>query len=119
MWGFESLLPCQGLGERKREKKVAQAARVVEPGDSGSGGPSQGMSRPAWLARLTEWPQQAKKFLHDVRVEMGHVTWPALVEVRSTTFIVIVTIFFFGAFFFVVDLGVSKVVELILKRGKL
>jgi len=93
-----------------QERKVAQVAKAMA-GD-------EGRPRPAWLARLTEWPQEAKKFLHDVRVEMGHVTWPAFVEVRSTTFIVIVTIFFFGAFFFVVDLGVSKVVELILKRGK-
>ncbi len=76
------------------------------------------MSRPAWLDRLLAGPQQFNKFVHDVRGEMGHVTWPPPTEVRSTTFIVIVTIFFFGVFFFVVDMGVSKVVELILKHGK-
>jgi len=76
------------------------------------------MSRPAWLDRLLAWPQQFRKLLHDVRQEMGHVTWPPPSDVRSTTLIVLVTIFFFGVFFFVVDMGVSKVVELILKHGR-
>jgi len=102
--------------EQGKERKVAQVVKAMA-GDGGGDGESR--PRPAWLERLMEYPERAKKFWHEVRVEMGHVTWPAATEVRSTTFIVIVTIFFFGAFFFVVDMGVSKVVELILKRGKL
>ncbi len=97
---------------------MAQAARVVERGDTGSSGSGPGMPRPAWLDRLLAWPQQLKKLVHDVRGEMVHVTWPPPTEVRSTTLIVIVTIFFFGVFFFIVDLGVSKVVALILKHGR-
>jgi preprotein translocase subunit SecE len=99
---------------------VAQAVKAItnQSGESGSG-EKLSRPRPAWLERLMEYPERAKKFWHEVRVEMGHVTWPPLAEVRSTTFVVIVTIFFFGVFFFVVDMGVSKVVELILKRGKL
>ena len=100
-----------------QEKKVAQVAKAM-PGDEGG-------ARPAYLERLREWgdallagPQKFRKFLHDVRGEMGVVTWPPQVEVRATTMIVIVTIFFFGVFFFVVDMGVSKVVELILKHAK-
>ena len=93
-----------------QEKKVAQVAKAM-PSD-------EGRARPAWLDRLLERPQQFGKFLHDVRGEMGHVTWPPPSEVRSTTLIVIVTIFFFGVFFFIVDMGVSKVVALILKHGR-
>jgi len=102
----------QERGERK-ERKVAQVVKAVA-GDEGESRP-----RPAWLERLMEYPERARKFWHEVRIEMGHVTWPPFAEVRSTTFVVIVTIFFFGVFFFFVDMGVSKVVELILKRGKL
>ena len=100
---------------------MAQAVKAMtnQSGDSGASGEKLARPRPAWLERMMEGPDRAKKFLHEVRLEMGHVTWPPMSEVRSTTFIVIVTIFFFGVFFFVVDLGVSKVVELILKRGKL
>ena len=100
---------------------MAQSARVVDRGDTGSSGPGpgMGMSRPAWLDRVMAWPQQVRRLAHEVRGEMTHVTWPPLSEVRSTTLIVIVTIFFFGAFFFVVDYGVSYVVQLILKHGRL
>jgi preprotein translocase subunit SecE len=99
---------------------VAQAVKAIQnQGSEPGSGEKLARPRPEWLERLMEWPDRAKKFFHEVRVEMGHVTWPAAAEVRSTTFIVIVTIFFFGVFFFVVDMGVSKVVELILKRGKL
>jgi preprotein translocase subunit SecE len=96
-----------------QEKKVAQVAKAM-PSDEGRPQPA----RPAWLDRLLAWPQQFRKLLHDVRGEMGHVTWPPPTEVRGTTLIVLVTIFFFGVFFFVVDMGVSKLIELILKNGR-
>ncbi|HUK52202.1 MAG TPA: preprotein translocase subunit SecE [Candidatus Binatia bacterium] len=105
-----------------QERKVAQAVKSMVNQGSGSGasgGEREGLGRPAWLERLLEGPRNFKKFLHDVRVEMTHTTWPTPQEVRSTTLIVIVTIFFFGAFFFVVDLGVGRVVAYILKLGKL
>jgi len=93
-----------------QERKVAQVVKAMAG--------EEGRPRPAWLERLLEKPRDFLKFLHEVRVEMSHTTWPTRQEVRSTTFIVIVTIFFFGAFFFVVDLGVGRVVAFILKMGK-
>jgi preprotein translocase subunit SecE len=101
-----------------QEKKVAQAAKVMERNDAGASGPRPGMPRPAWLERLLEKPRQFAKFLHEVRAEMTHVTWPSVADVRSTTLVVIVTVFFFGIFFFFVDLGVSRVVQLLLKQAK-
>ncbi len=94
-----------------QETKLAEATKVMAGGE--------GRERPAWLERLVAWVQDMRKFLHEVRGEMGHVTWPAPVEVRSTTFIVIVTIFFFGAFFFVVDGAFGRLIQMILtKYGK-
>jgi preprotein translocase subunit SecE len=96
--------------------KVAQAARVMERSDAGSSGSGQGAERPAWLQRIVGSWQDFRKFLHDVRGEMGHVTWPSTIEVRSQTLIVIVTIFFFGAFFYVVDSGFGKLIQTILSK---
>jgi len=89
---------------------------VIERGEPGSSGPGPGISRPAWLERITASWQQFRKFLHDTRGEMGHVTWPSFIDVRSQTLIVIVTIFFFGAFFFVVDGAFGKLIQIILNR---
>jgi preprotein translocase SecE subunit len=99
---------------------VAQAVKTMASQSSGPGaGGGEGFNRPAWLDRPVAWAQDLHKFLHEVRGEMGHVTWPSFPEVRSTTFIVIVTIFFFGAFFFVVDGAFGRLIQMILtKYGK-
>jgi len=94
---------------------VAQAVKSIASGGAGTGG-GEGIARPAWLERITGSFQDFRKFLHDVRGEMGHVTWPSPPEVRSQTLIVIVTIFFFGAFFFVVDGAFGRLIQLILNK---
>ena len=96
---------------------MAQAVKMVTNQSSGSGtGGGAGFPRPAWMERPIAWVQDFRKFLHEVRGEMGHVTWPSFPEVRSTTFVVIVTIFFFGAFFFVVDGAFGRLIQMILSK---
>jgi preprotein translocase subunit SecE len=65
--------------------------------------------------RLSEYPRQWRGFLHEVRVEMRQVTWPTRHEVFVTTWVVIVTVAFFGVFFFGVDSGVSWLVQRAIK----
>lgn len=54
-------------------------------------------------------------YLHDVRVEMKQVTWPTREDVKSTTGVVIGTVFFFGVFLWLVDMGVQHAVEYVFK----
>ena len=54
-------------------------------------------------ARIKSWPQRTKSFYNDVRTEMKKVTTPSMKEVQATTTVVIITVFIFGAYFFVVD----------------
>jgi preprotein translocase subunit SecE len=42
-------------------------------------------------------------FLKDTRKELNHVSWPSWSEVRGTTIVVILSVFFFGFFLFIVD----------------
>jgi preprotein translocase subunit SecE len=65
--------------------------------------------------RVTAYPRRMRQFLHDVRVELRQVTWPSSTDVRATTAVVIVTVFFFGAFLALVDTGVSRIVDQILQ----
>ena len=74
-----------------------------------------GRERPEWLTRLLEYPQRAKAFLHEVRVEMRQVTWPSRSETVSTTLVVIVTTIFFAVFLYAVDLGAARAVSVVLK----
>ena len=65
--------------------------------------------------RLKAWPQRAKSFYNDVRTEMRKVTTPSRKEVQGTTTVVIITVFLFGAFFFVVDKILGTTLDHLLK----
>ena len=68
-----------------------------------------------FFARLGEHPRRRRSFLHEVRVEMRQVTWPTRHEVFVTTWVVIVTVAFFGIFFFGVDATASWIVQHVIK----
>jgi len=55
-----------------------------------------------------------KSFYGDVRSEMKKVTVPSWKEVQGTTVVVLVTVAIFGAFFWVVDLALTKAINLII-----
>jgi preprotein translocase subunit SecE len=58
----------------------------------------------AWLAfRAVNFPVFAD-FLISVESELARVTWPARTEVIQATVVVISTMFFLGAFLFIIDL---------------
>lgn len=65
--------------------------------------------------KVTGTVQNTREFLHEVRVEMKQVTWPTRDDVVSTTGVVIGTVFFFGVFLWLVDMGVQSVVQYVFK----
>lgn len=79
-----------------------------------TGGPSFGVPGP--VSRMGEYPRRFRQFLHEVRGELSRVTWPTGKDVKATTGVVIVTVFFFGVFLFAVDRltswGVERVLDL-------
>jgi|SwirhisoilCB3_FD_contig_91_1381341_length_868_multi_2_in_0_out_0_2 preprotein translocase subunit SecE len=60
------------------------------------------------MERLKSQPQRLKEFLGDVRSEMRKVVAPSREEVRTTTIIVIATVFIFAAYFELVDFVVGQ-----------
>jgi preprotein translocase subunit SecE len=53
-------------------------------------------------------------FLHDVKVEFHKTTWPSREELQESTTVVLVTVLIISMFIFVVDIGVNRVVTLLL-----
>jgi preprotein translocase subunit SecE len=49
-------------------------------------------------------------FLHDVRLEMRRVTWPAMKEVQNTTIITVIAVIFFAVYLFLVDQALSRLI---------
>ena len=52
---------------------------------------------------VTEKIQAVKEFYTETRHEMQRVTWPTRNQVQATTIVVVVTVFFFGFYFWVAD----------------
>jgi preprotein translocase subunit SecE len=58
--------------------------------------------------RIQTWPKVTKEYFDDLRAEMRRVTWPSRQQVQATTVVVIFTVFGFAAFFWIVDLLLSR-----------
>ena len=69
-----------------------------------------------FTGQIKSWPERIKNFYNDVRVEMKKVTTPSRKEVQSTTMVVIITVFLFGAYFWLVDTILGKSLDLLYHR---
>jgi preprotein translocase subunit SecE len=93
----------QGSQPEKAVTKAKTPDKLAERGqDSGQGN------------QLTGLYTRTADFLRDVRSEMRKVTTPSREEVRTTTTVVIVTVFAFAAYFYVVDAVLSRAVQSLL-----
>ncbi len=70
-------------------------------------------------SNLTRWkalPERFIDFLKDVRNETKKLVVPSPEEVRTTTTVVIITVFMFAAYFWLVDNIIGRAIELVLKQ---
>ena len=57
---------------------------------------------------VSGWWGRSRRFLSEVRNEMGRVTWPSRKEVYATTLVVILFSVAMGVYLWVVDLVLAK-----------
>jgi preprotein translocase subunit SecE len=62
------------------------------------------------------WFSRSRRFLSEVRNEMGRVTWPARKEVYATTVVVILVSTFFGLYLWGVDMVFNTFIGWIFSR---
>jgi preprotein translocase subunit SecE len=94
---------------------MAEALKLKDEGTRRGAGMVGGNAMGQTFEKLAEYPRRWRNFLHEVRVEMRQVTWPTRHEVFVTTWVVIVTVAFFGVFFFGVDSAASWIVQRVIK----
>ena len=90
-----------------------KAERVEKPAKSEEAAPTGVAAVVGWLPRKIA---EARAVLSEVRSELKKVTWPSRKEVYSTTLVVIATSIFFGFYLWGLDLAMSRVLSLVLKR---
>jgi len=59
---------------------------------------------------VTGWWGRSRRFLSEVRNEMGRVTWPGRKEVYATTFVVILFSVAMGVYLWLCDLLLGKMI---------
>ena len=74
------------------------------------------MSEGSFTERMKSWPQRIKAFYSDVRTEMKKVTTPNRKEVQATTVVVIITVFLFGAYFWLVDNTIARIIDTVMRH---
>jgi preprotein translocase subunit SecE len=74
------------------------------------------MSEGSFTERMKSWPLRAKAFYSDVRTEMKKVTTPSRKEVQATTVVVIITVFLFGAYFWLVDNTIARIIDTVMRH---
>ena len=65
--------------------------------------------------QVAGWFGRARRFLTDVRSELGRVTWPTRREVYATTLVVLLTAMFFGLYLWGLDLALDRMVRWIFR----
>ena len=80
--------PARGKGQQKSRKQV----RAAKPGEK------RGLI----------------KFLHDVRIELGKVTWPTRKDLMQSTLVVLVAVAIATAYTFGLDTVFAKTVDVVL-----
>lgn len=61
-------------------------------------------------SNLASWPAKVRSYVEELQAEMRRVTWPSWTQVRATTTVVIVSVFAFAAYFWVVDIAITRLV---------
>lgn len=62
-----------------------------------------------------EYLRRIQQFLREVLAEFKKVNWPSRFQVANSTVVVFVVVGVIGLFLFMVDIGLSRVVEVILR----
>ena len=61
--------------------------------------------------QVAGWFGRGRRFLTEVRSELGRVTWPTRREVWATTVVVILVSTLFGVYLYMVDISLSAFVN--------
>ena len=112
-WGFETLRPCQVLGDLvlRLEARGAELRAVNQIRQTNGRAWSRG--------RLDREPsvKNPLHFIQEVRQEVSKVTWPTWKEVWITTAMVLVMVALTSVFFLLADMFIGGLVRFILQLG--
>ncbi len=105
-----------GAGGSTPTGKPAQSKKAVAKRADAKPSRAKAQQKPQQKAKANR-PAEKKgfmKFLRDVRIEMGKVTWPTRKDLAQSTLVVLVAVAIAAAYTSVLDFGFSKIADFII-----
>ncbi len=85
--------------------------KLVQPSKKVAGGASSVIDK---MSQGEGKIAQGIQFLREVRIELNKVTWPTRQQTIASTVVVIILVFIISFFLGLVDMGLSKIIEVLL-----
>ena len=119
--GLPFIFEAMAKSKKKKKKKKSTAAKAVsnQPkavavADSRPAKKRQAEPKASVKGRTLGVVDTVSQFLREVRAELAKVTWPTRKDTIASTSVVLVIVILIAAFLGIVDLGLSKLMRLLL-----
>ena len=99
-------VPAQVTSEKSKVLAVADENRSMKK--------RKAEPKTSILERTSGVVDTVRQFLREVRVELSKVTWPTRKETLASTSVVLIIVIIIAAFLGIVDLGLSRLMRLLL-----
>jgi preprotein translocase subunit SecE len=105
--------------KKKKKKKSAAPAQAAtdQPQAVAESKPAKkrkAVAKPSVKERTSGTIDTIGQFLREVRIELSKVTWPTRKDTIASTSVVLVIVILIGAFLGIVDLGLSRLMRILL-----
>ncbi len=119
--GLPFIFEIMAKSKKKKKKKSAAPAQAaadksqaVAVAESKVSKKRKAVAKPSVKERTSGTIETIRQFLREVRIELSKVTWPTRKDTIASTSVVLVIVFLIGAFLGIVDLGLSRVMRILL-----
>ena len=119
--GLPFIFEIMAKSKKKKKKKSAAPAQAaadqsqaVAVAESKVPKKRKAVAKPSVKERTSGTIETIRQFLREVRIELSKVTWPTRKDTIASTSVVLVIVFLIGAFLGIVDLGLSRIMRILL-----
>ncbi len=105
--------------KKKKKKSAASQAATKQPqavavAETKVVKKRKAVDKPSVKERTTGTIDKISQFLREVRIELSKVTWPTRKDTIASTSVVLVIVFLIAVFLGIVDLGLSRLMRILL-----
>ena len=115
---FEIMAKSKKKKKKKKSAAAAQAAtkqpQAVAVAETKVVKKRKAVDKPSVKERTSGTIDKISQFLREVRIELSKVTWPTRKDTIASTSVVLVIVILIAAFLGIVDLGLSRLMRILL-----